>query len=168
MARQPTLSKSILRPATRADVPDILRLIKELAVYEKAPKGVTLTRAELLADGFGRKPLFKTILAELDGGVVGMALYYFSYSTWKGKCVYLEDIIVTQKHRGSGIGKQLFEEMIRVSHAYGARRLHFQALNWNTSALNFYKKYGCAISNEWVNVRLTREQLNKLARRPKN
>jgi len=119
----------ILRKATAEDIPAILDLIKELADYEKAPTEVTITKEELLIDGFSNNPLFEVILAENDNEVLGMAFYFTSYSTWKGKCLFLEDIIVKCDHRREGIGKLLFEEVIRKSKEMKAKRLQWQVLD---------------------------------------
>ena len=155
----------LIREATREDVPHILLLIRELAAFEKAPGEVTVTEEELLSDGFGNRPLFKAIIAEYDGELAGMALYFYSYSTWKGKCVYLEDIIVKKEKRGLGIGSALFEEVIAAADRYGARRLQWQVLEWNDTAIRFYKKYNASLDPEWVNGKITGEMLAGLSRK---
>lgn len=144
-----------IRKATPEDVPAILELIRELATYERAPKEVSVTEQELLKDGFGEQPLFHAIIAIDGDSIAGMALYFYSYSTWKGRCIYLEDIIVTQEKRRRGIGGLLFDELIRISHEFGARRLQWQVLEWNEPAISFYKKYGAHLDPEWVNGKLT-------------
>ncbi|MDD5570396.1 MAG: GNAT family N-acetyltransferase [Bacteroidales bacterium] len=150
-----------IRKGTKQDLPKILELIKELAEYEKAPLEVTVKLEELERDGFGNNPIFETFVAIMNNEMVGMAFYFYSYSTWKGKCVYLEDIIVKQKYRGSGIGAKLFEEVIRKSKEAGAKRMQWQVLNWNTPALNFYKKYNANLDETWVNGKLTEQQVNE-------
>ena len=151
-----------LRNAVKTDIPDILSLIKELALYERAPQEVTITAEDLMQDGFGENPIFHAIMADADGAVAGMAFYYFSYSTWKGKCMYLEDIIVKEHLRGNTIGTILFEKMIEIARQNKVKRLHWQVLDWNEPAINFYKKYDAVLDNTWVNGKLTDEQLQKM------
>ena len=150
------------RKANKQDIPDILSLIQELATYERAPQEVTITPADLEDDGFGNRPLFEVILAELDGKVVGMAFYFISYSTWKGRCIFLEDIIVKLEHRNKGIGTVLFNKVIEKAKEIGAKRLQWQVLEWNEPAIEFYKKYKANIDPEWLNCKLTEAQIKKL------
>lgn len=152
----------IIRKATKADMAAVLGLVKELAEYEKAPNDVVVTVADLERDGFGEHPLFFCFVAERGKCIVGMALYYINYSTWKGPCVFLEDIVVTQSERKSGIGKQLFEAVMRAAKERGARRMSWQVLDWNEPAIRFYEKYKPQVLNEWLNYRLTEEQLSGL------
>ncbi|HNX08379.1 MAG TPA: GNAT family N-acetyltransferase [Bacteroidales bacterium] len=148
-----------LRNAQRDDIPTIIELIRELAIYERAPKEVTVTAADLERDGFGPNPVFEVILACTEDQVLGMAFYYFSYSTWKGKCLYLEDIIVKQQFRGNKAGKLLFEAVIKKAKETGAKRMQWQVLEWNTPAINFYQKYGAVLDDTWINGKFTEEQL---------
>jgi GNAT superfamily N-acetyltransferase len=148
-----------LRKATESDIPDVLGLIRELAAFEKAPEEVTVTPEDLRRDGFRENPIFEIILAQCDSATVGMAFYFFSYSTWKGKCVYLEDIIVKEAYRGQNIGKMLFEAVIMKSKEISAKRMQWQVLDWNTQAIDFYKKYNASVDNSWLNGRLTEEQI---------
>lgn len=148
-----------LRQATRLDLPEILSMIKELAHYEKALPEVTVTLADLERDGFGEKPLFEVILACEENQIMGMAFYFFSYSTWKGRCIYLEDIIVKEEFRGKGIGYKLFEAVILKSKEYSARRMQWQVLDWNEPAINFYKKFESHFDPSWINCKLTYEQI---------
>lgn len=149
-----------IRKATRDDVKHILALIKELAVYEREPQAVVTTEEILLRDGFGEHPLFFCYVAETaDGKIPGMALYYIKYSTWKGPCVFLEDIIVSQTERRSGIGKLLFEKVIEETRKRGALRMEWQVLDWNAPAIKFYEKYQPEVLREWLNYRLSGEQL---------
>lgn len=148
-----------LRNAQRDDIPTIIELIRELAIYERAPKEVTVTAADLERDGFGPNPVFEVILACNEDQVLGMAFYYFSYSTWKGKCLYLEDIIVKQQFRGNKAGKLLFEAVIKKAKETGAKRMQWQVLEWNTPAINFYQKYGAVLDDTWINGKFTEEQL---------
>lgn len=148
-----------VRKARKKDVPSILALIRELALYEKAPKEVKVTVKELEKDGFGKTKIFDCFVAETtQNKITGIALYYIKYSTWKGKCIYLDDIIVTESLRGKGIGKQLFEEVIRVAKKMKVRKLEWQVLEWNKPAINFYKKYSTIFDNEWINCKLVFEK----------
>ncbi|MFA6922703.1 MAG: GNAT family N-acetyltransferase [Bacteroidales bacterium] len=150
-----------IRKGIKQDLPEILKLIKELAEYEKAPQEVTVTLEELQRDGFNENPVFETFVAIVNNEIVGMAFYFYSYSTWKGKCVYLEDIIVKQQYRRYGIGKKLFEEVIEKSKEIGAKRMQWQVLNWNTPAINFYKKYDANLDEAWINGKLTEKQIKE-------
>lgn len=136
-----------------------LELITELAVYEKAPNEVVTTEQQLIEDGFGPDKIFDIFVAEKEGRIVGIALYYTKYSTWKGRCLFLEDIIVTEKLRGQGIGKLLFEEVVLVAKQRGVQRMEWQVLDWNEPALNFYRKYNAILDGEWLNGKFTFEQL---------
>lgn len=151
----------VIRKATPADVKHILGLIKELAIYEREPEAVVTTEEILLRDGFGEHPLFHCYVAETaDGRIPGMALYYIKYSTWKGPCVFLEDIIVSQSERRSGIGKLLFEKVLDDTRKRGALRMEWQVLDWNTPAIAFYEKYQPEVLKEWLNYRLSGAQLS--------
>ena len=153
--------KTILRKAKETDLSVVIDLIKELATYEKAPNEVTVTLEELKRDGFGKNPIFEIILAEENSEILGMAFYFYSYSTWKGKCVYLEDIIVKEKFRGKKIGNLLFEAVILKSKEIGAKRMQWQVLDWNTPAINFYKKYNASLDQTWMNGRMTEVQIKQ-------
>jgi len=151
-----------IRKATRKDVPEILRLIKELAEYEKAPGEVKVTLKELENDGFGPNPVYNAFVAQSGSVIAGMALYYVKYSTWKGRCIYLDDIVVNEKYRRYGIGGKLFEEVVKVCKAMGARKIDWQVLHWNEPAILFYKKYNTVFNNEWVNCTLYEKELAAL------
>ena len=153
--------KILLRKAEKKDIPEIIKLIKELATYERASQEVTVTAEDLEKDGFGDNPIFEVLLAYNDAQLVGMAFYYFSYSTWKGKCLYLEDIIVKEQFRGNKAGKILFEAVIKKANEVGAKRMHWQVLDWNEPAINFYKRYNAVLDNTWINGKLTEEQIKK-------
>jgi len=148
-----------IREATLADCSRILELINELAVYERAPEEVTVTLSEFEDAGFGHKPVWKAFVAEVDAIIVGFALYYVRYSTWKGCRLYLEDFIVTDSHRGKGIGKQLFDTIVLEAHEKGFNGMTWQVLDWNEPALNFYKKYEAGIEAGWLNGSLSKQQL---------
>jgi GNAT superfamily N-acetyltransferase len=134
-------------------------LIKELALYEKAPDEVITSEEQMHEDGFGENPIFKFIVAEVNKEIVGMALYYWKYSTWKGKGIYLDDIIVTENHRRKGIGKLLMDEIIKIAAREKANKLEWQVLDWNEPAINFYKKYNVEFDGEWINCKISGEEL---------
>ncbi len=142
------------RKGIKSDLPQVLILIKELANYEKAPNEVVVTIDELENDGFGENPIFNFFVAEVDNKIVGISLYYIKYSTWKGKCIFLEDIIVTEKYRQFGIGKKLFDKVVNIAKVMNVKRLEWQVLEWNTPAINFYKKLNSHFDNEWINCKL--------------
>jgi len=143
-----------IRKAVAADVPALLRLVNELALYEKAPHEVTNTEARMLADGFGPNPIFTAAVAEVEGTVVGMYIWYIRYSTWKGKGLYLEDIVVTESMRGQGVGDLLFKSFLNDAKEQQAHFVTWQVLDWNEPAINFYKKYNATFDGEWLNVKL--------------
>ncbi len=144
----------IIRPGEKQDIPDLLRLIQELAEYEKEPDAVIVTEAILTEDAFGTNPAFEFFVAELDGRVQGIALYCYPYSTWKGRYLYLEDLVVSQAARGKGIGSMLFEAVVEKAKTTGVKRMGWQVLDWNEPAIKFYEKYGADLSSEWLNGRL--------------
>lgn len=151
-----------LRKGETKDVKALLTKIKALAEYEKAPEQVEVTEEELLRDGFGPNKIYDFFVAENDTTIVGIALYYFKYSTWKGKALYLEDIIVDDNMRRYGIGKMLFTEVCRVAHNEKCRRMDWQVLEWNEPAIQFYKKMGAKLDPEWVNGQLFKADLEKM------
>lgn len=152
----------MIRKGTEADIVQALNLVRELAAYEKAPLEVEVTPEEMTAWGFGPDKQFDFFVAETDNIIVGLALYYFKYSTWKGKCLFLEDIIVTESQRGKGLGKLLFDQIVEVSKEANVRRMEWQVLDWNTPAIEFYKKYEAGLDGEWINCRLTNHQFEKM------
>jgi len=150
-----------IRKGVKSDLTQVLCLIKELAIYEKAPAEVIVTVEEMEQDGFGKTPIFEFFVAEVSGKIVGISLYYIKYSTWKGKCVFLEDIIVTEQFRKFGIGKKLFDEVVATTKKLNFNRLEWQVLNWNEPAINFYKKINSQFDSEWINCKLTKEQIDQ-------
>jgi L-amino acid N-acyltransferase YncA len=152
----------VIRTGTKADIPFALNLVKELAAYEKAPNEVEVTIEEMTEWGFGTDKQFDFFVAAENEVIVGLALYYYKYSTWKGKCLFLEDIIVTESQRGKGLGKSLFDKVVQVSKEQKVRRMEWQVLDWNTPAIEFYKKYDATLDGEWVNCKLTNHQLEKM------
>lgn len=140
----------IIRKGTPTDMPTVLNLIKELAIFEKEPNAVVITVDDLLRDGFGESPLFHTFVAEVDNQIIGTALYYYRYSTWKGRTIHLEDLIVQEDKRGSGAGFALYSEIIRQGKRDNVRRIEWNVLDWNTPAIEFYEKSGAKILNDWL------------------
>ena len=138
-----------IRPAQPSDMPRVLELIRELAEFEREPQAVVISAEDLVRDGFGPDPLFKCLVAEEQGSIVGMALFYFRYSTWKGKTVHLEDLIVTQSMRGRGIGEKLYTQVIEFGKSQGVRRIEWNVLDWNTDAIRFYEKSGAKVLEDW-------------------
>lgn len=148
-----------LRFAVKEDCPRLLELINELAVYEKAPEEVTVTLAEFEDAGFGTQPVWKAFVAEDITGILGFALYYTRYSTWKGCRLYLEDFIVTESQRGKGLGKILFERVMKEARDKNYNGMTWQVLDWNEPAINFYNKYNAQIETGWLNASFSKDQL---------
>jgi GNAT superfamily N-acetyltransferase len=149
--------KATTRRALKSDIPVMLTLIKELALYENAPDQVTNTSEMMLKDGFGIDKIYDAFVAETDGKVVGLAITFYRYSTWKGRCLYLEDLIVTETYRGIGAGQQLFTHCIDFGKMNNCKRMVWQVLDWNKPALDFYTKYGADLDGEWINGSLELE-----------
>ena len=140
------------RQGTIEDIPAIFELVKELAIYERALNQVT-NNVEKMTRDYNEK-LYDFFVAESDSKIIGLSLYYFRYSTWKGKRLYMEDIIVTDEMRGNGIGKILFDDTVAAAKQTGCTGMLWQVLDWNTSAVGFYRKYGTNFDNEWINCSL--------------
>ncbi|TND08815.1 MAG: GCN5-like N-acetyltransferase [Bacteroidetes bacterium] len=151
-----------IRRATAADMPAVFKLVKELAEYEKAPHEVIVSAEDYVRDGFGEKPLFGCFVAENENDIVGISLYYWRYSTWKGKRLYLEDIVVTEKMRGAGIGKLLFERTMQEAVDENCSGMMWQVLDWNKPAINFYNKYRARLDGEWINGTLDISEVKQL------
>lgn len=143
--------QTFIRRAVKEDCARILELVKELAVYERAPNEVTVTLKHFEESGFGATPVWWAFVAEQDGRVEGFVLWYIRFSTWKGQRMYLEDFVVTEKLRGQGIGKLLFDKLIVEAKEKGFNAIVWQVLEWNEPAINFYKKYNASFDAEWVN-----------------
>jgi GNAT superfamily N-acetyltransferase len=153
-----------IRPATRADIPQILKFIRALAAYERAPEAVTATEADLERDGFGLNPFYFCLIAEHEGRSAGFAFYFFNYSTWLGRPgLYLEDLFIEPDLRGLGIGKALLERVAAIAVEKGCPRLQWAVLDWNTPAIEFYRAMGAEFMDEWRTVRVTGEALERLA-----
>ena len=155
--------KISFRNGETKDVPELLDCIRELAVYEKAGDQVEVTEKELINDGFGTRPLYEFIVAENEGQIIGIALYYFKYSTWKGKTLFLEDLIVKNEFRRFGAGRLLFIEICKIANENNCRRMDWQVLDWNTPAIEFYKKFNARLDPEWLDGRLFRDDLERIS-----
>lgn len=153
------MSEIKIRNGAKMDLPRVLELIKELAQFEKASDQVSNTVERMEQDGFGANPVYGFFVAEDGEEIVGLSLYYFRYSTWKGKRLYLEDIIVTENRRGKGLGKLLFERTMKYSLEQGCSGMMWQVLNWNKPAIDFYKKYQARLDEEWLNGYLEADQI---------
>lgn len=151
----------IIRKGTAEDMPAVLELIKELAVFEKEPDAVVVTADDLVRDGFGDNPLFETFVAEADNEIIGMALFYYRYSTWKGKTIHLEDLIVKEAMRGTGAGSALYKTVLTFAREQGVRRVEWVVLNWNTNAIQFYEKSGAAVLKDWYTVQMDEQGITK-------
>ncbi|MDR1171746.1 MAG: GNAT family N-acetyltransferase [Bacteroidales bacterium] len=145
------MQSTIIRRAVREDCPRLMELVRELALYEKAPDEVTVTLEHFEESGFGTHPVWQAFVAETNGLVTAYALYYIRYSTWKGQRMYLEDILVTNEMRGKGLGSLLFERLIEEAREKKMNGMAWQVLEWNEPAIRFYRKYCATFDAEWVN-----------------
>ncbi|WP_395048219.1 GNAT family N-acetyltransferase [Flavobacterium sp.] len=150
----------IVRKGEKNDMPAVLDLIKELAIFEKEPDAVVVTASDLVRDGFSENPLFHTFIAEVEGQIIGMALYYYRYSTWKGKTIHLEDLIVKEKSRGTGAGYALYSEIMKQGKKDNVRRIEWNVLDWNTPAIDFYNKSGAKLLEDWRVVNMDEAGIN--------
>ena len=146
-----------VRLSTPVDMPQVLRLIKELAAFEKEPDAVIITVDTLVKEGFGKNPLFTCFVAEVEKEIVGMALVYDRFSTWKGRSIHLEDLIVSEKMRGNGVGKALYSKVIAYAAAQKVKRLEWVVLDWNEGAIKFYEKNGARMLKDWYIVQMDEE-----------
>jgi len=150
-----------IRKGTKQDAQAILDLITELAVFEKEPDAVEITVADLERDGFSENPRFKIFVAEEGDIIIGIALFYERYSTWKGKTIHLEDLIVTQSKRKLGVGKALYTAVLNYAYEHNYNRVAWEVLDWNTNAINFYENTGATYLNDWSVVQMNKENLAK-------
>jgi GNAT superfamily N-acetyltransferase len=149
-----------IRKGKPEDMESVLGLIQELAIFEKEPDAVLITQEDLIRDGFGENPLFHVFVAEVEKEIVGIALYYYRYSTWKGKTIHLEDLIVKEKMRGTGLGSALYSEIMKQGKKENVRRIEWNVLNWNTPAVNFYENSGAKVIEEWRVVQMDEAGIN--------
>ena len=150
----------IIRKGTKEDLKAAFELIMELAIYEKAPEQVENTIERMAEDGFGENSIFEFFVSEEENGFIsGMALYYYRYSTWKGRSLYLEDLVVRETERGRGLGKLLLDAIVLEARNKDCRQVNWQVLDWNEPAIGFYKKLGADLDGEWINCRLNHQQI---------
>ena len=152
---------ALIRKAEKKDSLSILNLIKELALFEKERESVKLKLSDIENDGFGTKPLFECIVAEINKRIIGMAIYYPRYSTWNGPTIHLEDLIVSEQYKGKGIGTQLYSNFIKMALNSGVKRVEWNVLDWNSPAINFYKKSGAKVLDDWRSVQMHRSEMKK-------
>jgi GNAT superfamily N-acetyltransferase len=160
----------VIRRAEARDVPQMLALVRELALFEKEPEAVTVTEEHMRDAGFGPRPVWVGWVAEEEaasgedgiGRLIGMAVCYERYSTWRGRCLYLEDIVVTEAARGRRIGERLFKACASYALEHGHHHMLWQVLDWNTEAMRFYVRLGATFDPKWVNGRMTREDMQRL------
>ena len=151
-----------IREGVKEDLPSVLELIKELADYENSLEEVIISLEDLENDGFGDHPWYWFLIAEKDEEIIGLSFYWIRYSTWKGKFLFLEDFVIKQEYRRHGVGSKLFEETIKICKKLRLNGMIWQVLDWNNSAIEFYKKYNAEISKEWLNGKLTKNQIDKI------
>tara|TARA_B100001175_G_scaffold314846_1_gene325069 strand:- start:35 stop:523 length:489 start_codon:yes stop_codon:yes gene_type:complete len=154
------MKKANIRKAVKSDAASILFLIHELAIFEREPQAVIVTEAEIERDGFGDRPLFECFVAEVADKVVGIALFYPRYSTWKGPTFHLEDLIVTEPMKSNGIGTQLYNAFLEHAYDTGVNRVEWAVLNWNLPAIKFYQKSGASISEDWRSVQMDKKSID--------
>ena len=155
----------VIRKLQKEDVPQFFRLIKEMAIYEKRGKEVKITEEDLIADGFGKNSLFGAIVAAVEDRIVGFIVYYFSYSTWKGKSIYLHELFVDEKFRKMKVGTKLFESVLEIAKKEKVGRVEWRVLNWNKPAIDFYNKYNTKMESEWIECELTKEQVRSFEKK---
>lgn len=153
--------KPEIRNARKEDMPAVLELIKELAAFENEPDAVITTVDTLETEGFGENPLFHVFVAEVDGKIEGMALVYYRFSTWKGRTLHLEDLIVREEMRGTGIGNALYRKVIAYAKEQGLKRVEWVVLDWNKHAIDFYERSGAKILKDWYTVQMDENGITK-------
>ena len=150
-----------IRDSVKKDMSQVMGLIKELADFENEPNAVLVTVADLEKDGFGENPLFHCFVSEVEDQIVGIALVYARYSTWKGSVVHLEDLIVKENMRGSGIGSALLSRVVEYAHSLGVKRVSWEVLDWNEPAIKFYESKGANVMRDWNVVQLNQQGIQK-------
>lgn len=150
-----------IRKGEKKDMSSVLGLINELAIFEKEPDAVNITVDDLLENGFKEKPEFNVLVAEFDGDIVGMALFYNRFSTWDGPSLHLEDLIVTEEYRSKGVGKALYDKVLEFGLTSGKKRVEWVVLDWNTPAIEFYKSTGAKMLNDWNLCQMDRQSMQK-------
>jgi GNAT superfamily N-acetyltransferase len=153
----------LIRAGAVSDAPLLLRFFRELAEYERHPDAVVISEQTLIRDGFGAKPKFRSLIAEWDGQAIGYALFFGFYSSWKGSGIFLEDLFVRETHRGRGVGRAILSEVARIARQEGSYGIRWEVLGWNESAIKFYKSLGGEFFDEWKQVLLDTDALNRLA-----
>ncbi|MCK0160914.1 GNAT family N-acetyltransferase [Allomuricauda sp. F6463D] len=143
-----------IREAQIEDMEQVLNLVQELADFENEPNAVEITKTDLIKDGFGEQKMFDCFVADTNDGIVGIALFYSRYSTWKGPAIHLEDLIVSEKMRGSGLGTALLDEVVKYGDRMGVKRISWEVLDWNEPAIEFYEKKGANVLRDWDVVHL--------------
>jgi GNAT superfamily N-acetyltransferase len=151
----------VIRKGEKKDMPQVLELIKELAVFEKKPNAVIIDVDYLNKNGFSDTPLFFTYVAEINNKIIGMALFYYRFSTWKGKTIHLEDLIVKQSKRGKGVGKALYNKVLKFAYDRQIKRIEWVVLDWNKAAISFYEKSGATILKDWYTVQMSEKKLER-------
>ncbi len=151
----------IIRDAVEQDMTQVLDLIRELAAFEKEPDAVEVSVDELIKEGFGPTPLFHCFVAEVNNEIVGIALIYYRFSTWKGRSVHLEDLIVKESMRGTGLGSALYAEVMKYAKSKGVRRVEWVVLDWNRKAIDFYEKSGAKLLKDWYLVQMDKNEVEK-------
>ena len=151
----------IIRKGQKEDMKNVMRLIKELAEFEKLPNEVEITEVNLIKDGFSEHPKFRTFVAEENNKIIGTALFYERYSTWKGRVIHLEDLIVTEQKRGLGVGMALYTSILKYAYDLGAKRVVWDVLDWNQNAIDFYKSTGANVLEDWQVVHMREDALKK-------
>ncbi len=151
----------IIRDAKPQDMEQVLGLIQELATFEKEPDAVEVTVQELIDEGFGENPLFHCFVAEVDNRIVGIALVYYRFSTWKGRSIHLEDLIVKESMRGTGLGSALYTQVLKYAKSKGVRRVEWVVLDWNKNAIDFYEKSGAKLLKDWYLVQMDENGVDK-------
>ena len=154
------MNEILIRKAKISDMAPVLDLIKELAEFEKEAKSVSINVNDLIKDGFSDNPKFTCLVADINNSVVGMALFYGRYSTWKGRTLHLEDLIVKKAFRGKGIGKKLYRKFIQIAKVENVRRAEWVALDWNINAIKFYKNSGAKVLSDWKTIQIDKKAIN--------